>query len=416
MNRRRVVITGTGMVTPLGVGTEPTWQGLLAGKSGIGPITHFDATEYASRIAGECRDFRVEEWIPKKEIKKMDLFMHFGMAAAQMAWEDSGLAVPEGEEANRHGVIIGSGIGGLSAITQQAFQLKERGPKRISPFFIPMSLINLISGHVAIKYGLKGPNHSVVTACATGTHAIGDAARMIARGEADMMLAGGAEAATSELGVGGFAAAKALSTRNDDPQAASRPWDRDRDGFVIAEGAGVVVLELLELAEKRGANIIAEVVGYGMSGDAHHITAPADSGEGAARCMAAALADAQLSPERIGYVNAHGTSTPLGDIAETRAIKTVFGADHAKKSMMVTSTKSMIGHLLGAAGGVEAIVTALSLRHQVVAPTINLDNPDPECDLDYVPHTAREFHGDHALSNSFGFGGTNATLVLKRFP
>ncbi|MBF0160685.1 MAG: beta-ketoacyl-ACP synthase II [Magnetococcales bacterium] len=410
---RRVVITGLGLVTPLGLGTDVTWSGLLAGRSGIGPISRFDATEYDSRVAGECRDFQAEAWIPKKEIKKMDLFMQFGVAAAQMAWDDAGFLCTDAN-AHRVGVMIGSGIGGLSAIQNQAMALQARGPSRISPFFIPMSLINLISGHVAIRHGLRGPNHAVVTACATGTHAIGDAARMIQRGEADAMLAGGAEAATCELAVGGFAAAKALTLRNEAPQQASRPWDRDRDGFVIAEGAGVVFLEERQSAMQRGARIYAEVVGYGMSGDAHHITAPEPHGEGAVRCMLAALQDGGVDPSMVGYINAHGTSTPQGDVVETEAVKTVFGQENAKK-LMVSSTKSMTGHLLGAAGGVEAIFTALTLYHQVVPPTINLDNPDPLCDLDYVPHTARQAHLDYALSNSFGFGGTNASLLLKRF-
>lgn len=411
--KRRVVITGVGLVTPLGTGKDKTWSGLLAGQSGIGPITHFDATDYACRIAGECTDFNPEDWIDKKEIRKTDRFIHFGVAAAQMAWEEANIEVTE-ENAHRIGVQIGSGIGGLISIQNQAWILKERGPRRISPFFIPMSLINLISGHVAIKYGLKGPNHAIVTACATGTHAIGDAMRIISRGEADIMLAGGAEAALCELGVGGFAAARALSTRNDDPQGASRPWDKGRDGFVQAEGAGVVVLETLESARARGATLYAEVVGYGMSGDAHHITAPSPEGDGATRCMRAAIADAHMNPEDIQYVNAHGTSTPLGDVVETIAMKRVFGEDYAKKKLMVSSTKSMVGHLLGAAGGVEAIFTAMSLREGVLPPTINLDDPDPECDLDYVPHTAREVAISAALSNSFGFGGTNATLVMKR--
>ncbi|MBF0176132.1 MAG: beta-ketoacyl-ACP synthase II [Magnetococcales bacterium] len=412
---RRVVITGVGLITPCGTGNEKTWSALLAGRSGIGPITRFNAEEYSTRIAGECRDFNPEDWIPKKEIKKMDLFIHFGLVAAQFAWEDSGLTVSE-ENATRIGTIIGSGIGGLISIQNQAWALKEKGPRRISPFFIPMSLSNLISGHVAIKYGLKGPNHSVVTACATGSHAIGDGMRIIKRGEADVMLAGGAEAALCELGVGGFAAAKALSSRNDDPQAASRPWDRDRDGFVPSEGAGVVVLEELESARKRGARIYAEVCGFGMSGDAHHITAPDPDGDGAARCMKSALDDARISPDKINHINAHGTSTPLGDVVETMAIKRVFGAEDAKR-VMVCSTKSMTGHLLGAAGGVEAIFTALALHHGVVPPTINLDAPDIEagCDLDYVPHTAREKKLEYAMSNSFGFGGTNASLVLKRY-
>ena len=411
---RRVVITGVGSVTPLGLDTETTWSGLVSGQSGIGPITRFDATDYACHIAGECRDFKPEQWIPKKEIKKMDLFMQFGVAASHMAWEDAGITVTD-ENSARMGVIVGSGIGGLTAIQNQAMALESRGPSRISPFFIPMSLINLISGHVAIRWGLRGPNHSVVTACATGTHAIGDAVRLIQRGEADVMLAGGAEAAICQLGVGGFAAAKALSTKNDDPKGASRPWDLERDGFVMAEGAGVVVVEELESARKRGAKIYAEIIGYGMSGDAHHITAPRPDGDGAVRCMTAALEDGQVDLDSIGYINAHGTSTPLGDRVETEAVKRVFGPDRAKK-VMVSSTKSMTGHLLGAAGGVEAIFTALALYHQIVPPTINYENPDPTCDLDYVPNTAREFKADCALSNSFGFGGTNATLVLKRYP
>ncbi|MBF0128129.1 MAG: beta-ketoacyl-ACP synthase II [Magnetococcales bacterium] len=413
MDDRRVVITGIGLVTPLGLGVKPVWEGLTAGRSGIGPITRFNPEEFACRIAGECRDFQPEDWVDKKDVKKMDLFMHFGVAAAHLAWEDAGMSITEAN-AHRCGVIIGSGIGGLTAIQNQAYLLKERGPRRISPFFIPMSLINLISGHVAIRYGLKGPNHSVVTACATGAHAIGDAMRIIKRGEADAMLAGGAEAAICELAVGGFASAKALTSRNDDPQAASRPWDLGRDGFVMAEGAGVVLLETLESAQRRGANIYAEMIGYGMSGDAYHITAPQPDGDGAARCMTAALQDARISPDAVGYVNAHGTSTPIGDHMETLAIKLAFGSDHARK-LMISSTKSMTGHLLGAAGGVEAIFTALALKHGVLPPTINLTDPDPACDLDYIPNTAREAKIEFALSNSFGFGGTNATLVMKRF-
>lgn len=409
---RRVVITGLGLVTPLGVGTEPTWSGIKGGKSGITPISLFDATEYASRIAGECRDFDVNDWIAKKEQKKMDRFMQLGVVAARLAWEEAGITVNP-ENAHRIGVMIGSGIGGLTAIQNQALVLKEKGPRRISPFFIPSCLINLISGHVAIEYGLKGPNHSVVTACATGTHAIGDAASLIKYGHADVMVAGGAEAAINELAVGGFAAAKALSTRNDDPQTASRPWDTGRDGFVIAEGAGIVVLEEMEAAKKRGATIYAEVAGYGMSGDAHHITAPSPGGEGAARCMRSALDNAKIDPKDVGYINAHGTSTPLGDIGETQAVKAVLGEQQAKKIMM-SSTKSMIGHLLGAAGGVEAIFTALALKEGIIPPTINLHDQDPECDLDYVANTARKVQVDVALSNSFGFGGTNATLVMKR--
>ncbi len=410
---RRVVITGLGLITPLGVGTQVTWSGLQEGKSGIGPITLFDATDYASRIAGECNDFNVADWIIKKEQKKMDRFMQLGVVASRMAWEEAGIEVTE-ELSHRIGVMIGAGIGGLTAIQNQAWVLKEKGPRRISPFFIPSCLINLISGHVAIEHNLKGPNHSVVTACASGTHAIGDAASIIKNDHADVMIAGGAEAAINELSVGGFAAAKALSTRNDDPQGASRPWDVGRDGFVIAEGAGIVVLEELEFAKKRGANIIAEVSGYGMSGDAYHITAPSPGGEGAARCMKAALRNARINPDQVGYINAHGTSTPLGDIGETQAVKAVLGEEHAKKIMM-SSTKSMVGHLLGAAGGVEAIFTALALRDGVIPPTINLHDQDPECDLDYVANVARQADVDIAMSNSFGFGGTNATLVLKRF-
>lgn len=409
---RRVVVTGVGLVTPLGTGNDKTWNGLVAGESGIGPITSFDATDYACKIAGEVSDFNAEDWITKKDMRKMDKFIHFGIAAAEIAIKDANLEATE-ETGPRIGVTIGSGIGGLQSIQNQAMQLKDRGPRRISPFFIPMSLINLISGHVAIKHGFKGPNHAVVTACATGAHAIGDAMRMIKHGDADIMVAGGAEAAVCELGIGGFAAAKALSTRNDEPTKASRPWDVGRDGFVQSDGAGVVVLESLESAQARGAEIYAEVIGYGMSGDAHHITAPAPDGNGAARCMQAALNDAKLNLDEVGYINAHGTSTPLGDIQETVAVKRVFG-DHAN-NLVMTSTKSMTGHLLGAAGGVEAIFTMLALKNQIVPPTINLDDQDPECDLDYVPHTARDVTINAALSNSFGFGGTNATLALKRW-
>uniref|UniRef100_A0A1S7LDJ8 3-oxoacyl-[acyl-carrier-protein] synthase 2 n=1 Tax=Magnetococcus massalia (strain MO-1) TaxID=451514 RepID=A0A1S7LDJ8_MAGMO len=410
---QRVVITGVGLVTPLGVGNEATWSKILAGQSGIGPITLFDATEYACKIGGEVSDFNAEDWIAKKELKKMDRFIHYGLVASQLAWEDSSLEAPEGETSYRYGCMVGSGIGGLTAIQNQAMTLKEKGPRRISPFFIPSSLINLISGQVAIKYGLKGPNHAVVTACATGTHAIGDAARIVQRGEADVMIAGGAEAAICELGIGGFAAARALSTRNDAPEKASRPWDSGRDGFVQSDGAGVVVLESYEHAKARGARIYAEVVGYGMSGDAYHITAPSEDGNGAARCMEAALKDAGIHADEIGYINAHGTSTPQGDVIETRAVKRVFGEN---TKVMVSSTKSMTGHLLGAAGGIEAIFTAKALHEGVIPATINLDDPDPQCDLDYVPHEARQEQVEVAISNSFGFGGTNATLVLKRVP
>ncbi|MBF0588848.1 MAG: beta-ketoacyl-ACP synthase II [Magnetococcales bacterium] len=408
---RRVVITGVGLVTPLGVGKETNWESITAGKSGIGPITIFDAEAYSCRIAGECRDFDPLKWIAKRDLRRLDPFMHYGIAASLMAWEDSGLEATE-ENATRIGVSVGSGIGGLRSIQNQALNL-DKGPRRISPFFIPMSLVNLISGHVAIRLGLKGPNHAVVTACATATHSIGDAMRMIERGDADAMVAGGAEAAICELGIGGFAAARALSTRNDDPQAASRPWDVGRDGFVQSDGSGVVVLESLESAKARGARIYAEVIGYGMSGDAHHITAPEPSGDGALRCMTSALQHAKINADQIQYINAHGTSTPQGDVIETQAVKRLFGSD--KPDVMVSSTKSMTGHLLGAAGGIEAIFTAMALKNGVIPPTINLDEPDPQCDLDYVPHTAREAQVEYAISNSFGFGGTNATLVMRRF-
>jgi len=412
MNKRRVVVTGIGMVTPLGIGVEESWQGLLAGKSGIGKITRFDASRFATQIAGEVDGFNPEDYIEIKEIKKMDRFIHFAVAAAQLALDDSGLKIT-GNNADRTGVIVGSGIGGLPAIEYYHSVLLDKGPRKISPFFIPMLIINLAAGQISIRFGAKGPNSAVATACATGSHAIGDAFRIIQRGEADAMIAGGAESVITPLGIGGFNAMKALSTRNDEPEKASRPFDIDRDGFIIGEGAGIVILESLESAIMRGAKIYAEIVGYGMTADAYHITAPSPDGEGAARCIRMTLQDAAVNPAEVKYINAHGTSTKSGDELETRAIKTVFG-DHAYR-IAVSSTKSMTGHLLGAAGGVEAVVTALSIYHGIVPPTINLDNPDPECDLDYVPHQSRKMSLQYALTNSFGFGGTNACLLLKKF-
>ncbi len=411
---KRVVITGIGLITPLAVGTEASWQQLVTGKSGIGRITHFDAeaANMACTIAGEVPDFDVNTFINRKDARKMDTFIQYGVAAAQMALEHAGLEVNE-TNAERVGVVIGSGIGGLTMIERTMRAYEKGGARRISPFFIPQTIINMISGWVSMYAGAKGPNAATVTACATGTHAVGDAFEIIARGEADAMIAGGAEACICELGVGGFCASKALSTRNDDPEAASRPWDVNRDGFVMGEGAGVMVLESLESAQARGADIIAEVVGYGMSGDAYHMTAPAPEGEGGARCMRAALARAGLAPDAVDYINAHGTSTPAGDLAETQGIQAVFG-DHASK-LMVSSSKSMTGHLLGAAGGIEAAFTALALQHGVVPPTINLDEQDPRCPLDYVPGEARDAAIKVAISNSFGFGGTNASVVLKAF-
>jgi 3-oxoacyl-[acyl-carrier-protein] synthase II len=411
---RRVVVTGIGLVTPLGTGTEPTWRNLVAGRSGIRRITRFDAeaTAMPCTIAGEVPDFDVDPYVNKKDARKMDTFIQYGIAASAMALEQSGLEITEAN-AERVGVIIGSGIGGLPSIEKTMQSYMEGGVRKISPFFIPQTIINMISGWVSMLTGAKGPNSATVTACATGTHAIGDAFAVIARGDADAMLAGGSESCICELGIGGFCASRALSTRNDEPERASRPWDAGRDGFVMGEGAGVLMLESLDTAKARGATILAEVVGYGMSGDAYHMTAPAPGGEGGARCMKAALASAGIAPDQVDYINAHGTSTPAGDVAETQGIKSVFG-DHAS-SLMVSSTKSMTGHLLGAAGGIEAAFTALAVHHGVVPPTINLDDPDPECDLDYVPHTAREADIRVAISNSFGFGGTNASLVMRKF-
>jgi len=412
IGNRRVVVTGLGLITPIGIGVAETWSAALNGKSGIGPITQFDASSFPVRIAGEVKGFDAANYIEAKEIKKMDRFIHLAVAAATMALDDSGFRIT-GENAERVGVIIGSGMGGLPAIEHYHKAFLEKGYRRISPFFIPMLIINMASGNVSIKFGAKGPSSCPVTACATGSHSIGDAFRIIQRGEADAMIAGGTESVVTALGIGGFAVMKALSTRNDEPERASRPFDTDRDGFVMGEGAGIVFLEALDSALSRKAKIYAEVAGYGMSSDAYHITTPAPGGEGAARCMKAALKDGGLGPVKIDYINAHGTSTKYGDELETTAIKTVFG-DHAYK-LCVSSTKSMVGHLLGAAGGVEAIFSVLSIYHGEVPPTINLDNPDPECDLDYVPNTAKRVDVTYALSNSFGFGGTNASLIFGKY-
>lgn len=412
MTKRRVVVTGVGMITPLGVGTDETWRNLIAGRSGIKNITQFDASSFQTRIAGEVVGFNPEEYIEQKEIKKMDRFIHFAIAAAAMALDDSGLKIT-GDNAERIGVIVGSGMGGLHAIERYHSVLLEKGPKKISPFFIPMLIINLASGQISIRFGAKGPNSALATACATGSHSIGDAFKIIQRGDADAMIAGGTEAVITPLGVGGFNAMKALSTRNHDPERASRPFDNDRDGFVMGEGAGIVILESFESAVGRGARIYAEVVGYSMTADAYHITSPSPQGEGAARCMELALRDAAISPLDVQYINAHGTSTKYGDELETQAIKTVFG-EHAYR-LCVSSTKSMIGHLLGAAGGVEAAIAVLSVYHDDIPPTINLENPDPECDLDYVPNQSRKTPVNYALTNSFGFGGTNACLIFKKF-
>ena len=415
---RRVVVTGLGMVTPLGSGVEPTWKRLIDGESGIRGIQSFDVSDLPSKIGGQVPrgetssgSFNADDWVPPKDQRRMDEFIVFGLAAAIQAVEDSGWKPEADQDRERTGVMIGSGIGGLTTIADGAITLKEKGPRRMSPFFIPSALINLVSGHVSIKYGFKGPNHAVVTACSTGAHAIGDAARLIQLDDADVMVAGGAEAAICRLGIAGFAAARALSTGfNDDPPRASRPWDKDRDGFVMGEGAGVVILEEYEHAKKRGAKIYAEVVGYGMSGDAHHITAPSENGDGAYRAMQAALKRAKSNTDEIDYINAHGTSTPLGDEIELGAVKRLFGDSAYKLSM--SSTKSAIGHLLGAAGSVEAIFSILTIRDQVVPPTRNLDNPSEGCDIDLVPHKAKQRKVRKALSNSFGFGGTNASLVF----
>ena len=411
MSKRRVVITGMGMVSPVGLNVKTSWESILAGKSGIGPIEHFDVSEFSVRFGGSVKGFDASSIMSTKDTKKMDLFIQYGMAAAFEAMEDSGLDVTE-NNAERIGVAIGSGIGGLGTIEKNHDALTNGGPRKISPFLIPATIINMISGHVSIRFGLKGPNIALVTACATATHSVGDAARIIEYGDADVMLAGGAEMASTPSGLGGFAAARALSTRNDDPQTASRPWDADRDGFVLSDGAGVVVLEEYEHAKKRGAHIYAEVIGYGISGDAYHMTAPSEGGEGAARCMNAAMKNAGINPTDVQYINAHGTSTPAGDVAEVMAAKRSFG-DYAYKLAM-SSTKSMTGHLLGAAGGIEAIFTALAIRDQVAPPTMNIFNQDPNCDLDFVPGAARDMNIDVAISNSFGFGGTNGTLVFRK--
>ncbi len=411
MSRRRVVVTGLGMVTCLGKDVPSTWEGILAGRSGITAVNHFDASQYKTRFAGLVRDFNPEDAMPAKELRRYDEFMHYGMAAGIQAMADAGLAVTP-ENADRIGVALGAGIGGISTIERNHDVLLESGPNKISPFFVPGSIINLAAGLLAIRFGLKGPNLALATACTTATHCIGLAARLISYGDADVMVAGGAEKGSSPLGMAGFAAARALSSRNDAPQAASRPFDKDRDGFVLGDGAGVLVLEEYEHAVARGARIYAELIGFGMSDDAFHITAPPETGEGAAAAMRNALRDAGIAPSEVDYINAHGTSTPAGDIAESKAIETVFG-DHAFK-VAVSSTKSMIGHLLGAAGGVEAIFSVLAIRDNIAPPTINLDNPDPECRLDYVPHKARAMPVNITLSNSFGFGGTNGSLVFRR--
>ena len=411
MSKRRVVITGMGILSPLGNDLASSWDGVIAGRSGIGPITHFDASAFPTRISGEVRDFDASKWIAPKDVKKMDPFVHYGVAASMMAIQDAGLEI-SGEDAERIGVAIGAGIGGLKGIEETTLKYHEGGPRKISPFYVPSTIINMIAGQVSIMTGAKGPNIAAVTACTTATHNIGLAMRMIQYGDADAMIAGGAEYATTPTSLGGFCSMKALSTRNDEPEKASRPWDEGRDGFVMGDGAGILILEEYERAKARGARIYAELSGFGMSGDAYHMTAPSESGDGAARCMNAAIADARLDVARIGYINAHGTSTPAGDLAETMAIKAALGA-HAR-SVAVSSTKSMTGHLLGAAGGVEAVFSAMAIHAGALPPTINLDNPSEGCDLDYVPHTAREAKVDVVLSNSFGFGGTNGTLVFAR--
>jgi 3-oxoacyl-[acyl-carrier-protein] synthase II len=410
--KRRVVITGLGLVTPVGVGNDENWNNLINGKSGIGLLTKFDTSEFPVKIAGEVKNFNPEEFVDKKDIKRYDEFIIFALAAAEIAFKDSGMDL-EKIDKERFGVIIGSGIGGFKSTEDTKAAYIAGGLKKISPFFIPASIINMGSGAVSIRYGLKGPNLSIVTACATGTHAIGDAFKIIARGDADLMVAGGAEASITELAIGGFANMKALSRRNDEPEKASRPFEKDRSGFVSGEGSGILIVEELEHALARGAKIYAEVVGYGLTGDAYHMTAPDESGDGAMRTMRMAIKDAGIQPEDVDYINAHGTSTPYNDVIETRAIKGVFG-DHAYK-LKISSTKSMTGHLLGAAGSVEAAYLALSIKNGEVPPTINLDTPDPECDLDYVPNKAQKLDIKYGLSNSFGFGGTNATILLKKY-
>jgi 3-oxoacyl-[acyl-carrier-protein] synthase II len=411
MNKRRVVVTGLGMVSPVGNDVATAWQNVLAGRSGIGPVTHFDAAAFPTKIAGEVRDFDPAQYIPPKDVKKMDPFIHYGIAASVQALADAGMHPHEHDE-ERIGCALGAGIGGIHTIERTSITLHESGPRRVSPFFVPSSIVNMAAGNLSIMLGLKGPNIACVTACTTATHNIGLAMRMIQYGDADVMVAGGAEYATTGVAMGGFCAARAMSTRNDEPAKASRPWDKDRDGFVLSDGAGVLILEEYEHARKRDAHVYCELVGFGMSADAFHITAPSETGEGAARCMHNALDDAGLDPDAVQYINAHGTSTQLGDLVEVLAAKQVFG-DHARR-LAVSSTKSVTGHLLGAAGGVEAIFTILALRDQVMPPTINLDEPGEGCDLDFVPHTARETRLDVAISNSFGFGGTNGTLAFRR--
>ncbi len=413
MSKRRVVVTGLGALSPVGLNVAETWENILAGKSGIGPLTGFDTSGFPTRFGGEIRGLDTDPYIKPKDAKRMDTFIHYGLVAGSQAIEDAGFEVNDGN-ADRIGVTIGSGIGGVSGIESGHNDFLRGGARKISPFFVPGNIINMISGNLSIKYGLKGPNFAIVTACTTGTHNIGDAARIIGYGDADIMVAGGAEMSTKSVtAVGGFASARALSRRNDDPEKASRPWDVDRDGFVLSDGAGVLVLEELEHAKQRDARIYGELIGYGMSADAHHITQPSKGGEGAARCMVNALRDAGINPDQVDYINAHGTSTPAGDVVETAAVKTVMN-DHAYKVAM-SSTKSMVGHMLGAAGGIEAIFSVLALSDQVAPPTINLENQDPECDLDYVPNIAREMKIDIVLTNSFGFGGTNGTLIFRRF-
>jgi len=411
MGDRRVVVSGLGIISPLGVGIDDNWRRIVDGNSGIGPIDRFDAASIASTIAGQADEFRAENYFSPKDTRKMDRFIQLGVATGMDAFADSGLEIDE-RNAHRVGVYIGSGIGGVETIEKMALTYEQKGSRRISPFYVPMSIINMISGNLSIMYGLKGPNLSMVTACTTGTHAIGEAGRLIEYGDADVMIAGGAEASITPTAMAGFSNAKALSTRNDAPEAASRPWDRGRDGFVMGEGAGVLVLEEFEHARARGARIYAELAGFGMSADAYHMTSPSPGGEGAAQCMNNCMRNAGINPDEVGYINAHGTSTPQGDIAETMAVKSSFD-DHAFK-LAVSSTKSMIGHLLGAAGGVEAVYTALALHHQILPPTINLHDLDPECDLDFVANAARDVEFDVALSNSFGFGGTNGTIALRR--
>ncbi len=410
-HHRRVVVTGLGCVSPVGNTVAETWGAITSGKSGIAAITKFDSSNFSTRFAGEVKNFQLEDYIPAKEARHMDTFIHFGMAAGIQAIQDSALVVTD-ENAGRIGVMIGSGIGGLPLIEETKTELTARGPRRISPFFVPASIINMVSGNLSIKYGLKGPNLAIATACSTGLHNIGVAGRMIEYGDADVMIAGGAEATISPLGLGGFASARALSTRNDDPETASRPWDRDRDGFVLGEGAGVMVLEEYEHAKKRGATIYAELLGFGMSADAYHITTPLSDGSGASRCMLAAMNNAHINPDQVDYINAHGTSTPMGDLSETMGIKHAF-ADHAKK-IAINSTKSMTGHLLGGAGGLESVFTVLAVHKQISPPTINLMNQDPACDLDYCANTARQMPINIAMKNSFGFGGTNGTLIFGK--